>query len=86
MQTGQRSYEDSTLTVTLNEAAGLVDYDGAVSGPQRRAARFTAEEVHFIGFTLSRIDLSISRTTDLISRTTIDKGKCRLEQPNERAF
>lgn len=68
--------------VTLNEANGLVDYDSPISGPQRRPARFTADAVSFIGFTLSRTDLSIVRHANGQTET----GSCRLAPPKARAF
>ncbi|GBF86491.1 hemagglutinin hemolysin-related protein [Aphanothece sacrum FPU3] len=68
--------------ITLNEANGLVDYDSPISGPQRRPARFTADSVSFIGFTLSRTDLSIVRRANGQTET----GTCRLAQPKARAF
>lgn len=76
------------MDVTLNEAQGMVDYNGAVSGPQRRPARFTATSVHFIGFELSRIDLSIKRPlTDLVGKPLgWETGSCKLVQPASRAF
>jgi hypothetical protein len=68
--------------ITLNEAAGLVDYDSPISGPQRRPARFTADAVSFIGFTLSCTDLSIVRRANGQTET----GTCRLAQAKARAF
>ena len=72
--------------VTLNEGEGVVDYDGPISGPQRQPARFTADSVYFIGFTLSRVNLSIQRTNDVFGVITYDIGTCRLPQPKKRAF
>lgn len=68
--------------ITLNEAAGVVDYDNPISGPQRRPARFTADAVYFIGFTLSRTDLSIKRK----AFGEWETGTCRLAEPQSRAF
>ena len=68
--------------VTLNEANGLVDYDSPISGPQRRPARFTADSVSFIGFTLSRTDLSIVRRAN----GQVETGICRLAPTKSRAF
>lgn len=72
--------------ITLNEGQGMVDYDTVVSGPQRREARFTADAVYFIGFTLSRIDLSIERITDDGIQKNRDVGVCRVAKPKARAF
>ncbi len=69
--------------ITLNEGEGTVDYDTVISGPQRKPARFTADAVYFIGFTLSRIDLTMVRPhTDGPN----EAGKCRLAKPKTRAF
>ena len=68
---------------TLNEGEGTVDYVGRVYGPQRKPARFTADSVYFLGFTLSRVDLSIIRPHDDKAN---DTGKCRLAKPKTRAF
>lgn len=80
--------EPTNWEITLNEAQGTVDYYTDVSGQQRRAARYTADKVFFINFTLSRIDLSISRP--LVSMTGepqgYETGKCRLIQKPARAF
>jgi len=74
--------------ITLNEAQGTVDYNSAISGPQRRPARFTGTTVHFIDFTLSRIDLSISRpvTGGFGAKQGIERGQCRISRPQSRAF
>lgn len=72
--------------ITLNEAQGNVDHETAVSGAQRRPARFTAEQVYFIGFTLSRVDLTINRVSDVLGEIRHDTGACRLATPKERAF
>ena len=69
--------------LTLNEGAGSVDYDTVISGAQRRPARFTADAVYFIGFTLSRVDLTMVRPHDDKAN---DRGKCRLSKPKTRAF
>ena len=68
--------------VTLNEASGLVDYDNPISGPQRQPARFTADTVTFVGFTLSRTDLTIRRNAFGNTET----GTCRLAEAKARAF
>lgn len=68
--------------ITLNEAEGIVDYDNVISGPQRRPARFTADAVYFIGFTLSRTDLSIKRK----SYGEWHIGTCRVAEAKARAF
>ena len=75
-------------TITLNESEGVVDYHTEISGQQRRPARFTADSVYFIGFTLSRVDLSLQRvTTDLVGKVTgSERGTCRVAQPKARAF
>lgn len=69
--------------ITLNEGEGSVDYNTEISGPQRKPARFTADAVYFIGFTLSRIDLTMVRPH---SDEPNDAGKCRLAKPKTRAF
>lgn len=72
--------------VTLNEGEGSVDYDNAISGPQRRSVRFTADAVYFIGFTLSRENLSIERITDDGIQKSHDIGVCRISKQKARAF
>jgi len=73
--------------ITLNEAAGMVDYYTEVSGQQRRPARFTADAVYFIGFTLSRVDLTLHRESMLGSRSLgVERGSCRLVEAPGRAF
>lgn len=72
--------------ITLNEAAGVVDYNTVISGPQRRPARFTADAVYFVGFTLSRTDLSIQREVSILGRVERHAGTCRLSEPQARAF
>lgn len=68
--------------ITLNEAAGTVDYYTEISGHQRRTAQFTSEAVYFIGFTLNRVDLTIQRR----AFDEIESGTCRLAEPPARAF
>ena len=68
--------------ITLNEAAGTVDYYTPISGQQRRPARFTADAVHFIGFTLSRENLTIQRDVD----GAIEAGTCKVADVAKRAF
>jgi len=72
--------------ITLNEAEGVVDYDTVISGPQRRPARFTADAVHFVGFTLSRTDLSIRREVSILGKVELHSGICRLAEAKARAF
>ncbi len=74
--------------ITLNESTGQVDYDNPRSGPQRRPARFTGDNVFFIGFTLSRVDLSITRQmTDFTGAPLApERGTCRIATPAARAF
>ncbi len=68
--------------ITLNEAAGTVDYYTAISGQQRRPARFTSDAVYFIGFTLSRENLKIERQAD----GGPESGTCQLAKAKSRAF
>ena len=70
----------------INESAGTVDYDNVISGPQRRPARFTADAVHFIDLTLSRVDLSIKGVTSFGSQLIHREGTCKLADTAERAF
>ena len=77
-QGGQRKSWD----LTLNESAGTVDYYTEVSGQQRTRARFASDAVYFIGFTLSRVDLSLQRQ----SFGEIERGSCQVVQPKARAF
>lgn len=72
--------------VTLNEAEGIVDYDTVISGPQRRPARFTADAVYFVSFTLSRTDLSIRREVSILGKVEQHTGTCRLAESKPRAF
>lgn len=78
----------SEWQVTLNETNGMVDYFTPVSGPQRKPARFTNDTVYFIGFTLSRVDLSIRRP-DVDMQGNLrgyERGQCRIATPPQRAF
>lgn len=68
--------------ITLNEAAGTVDYYTDGSGQQRREARFTQDKVFFVGFELSRVDLTMRR--QLIGK--VETGTCRLATSQPRAF
>lgn len=68
--------------ITLNEAAGTVDYYTDGSGQQRRAARFTQDKVFFIGFALSRVDLTLHRQLG----DAVENGTCRMSAPQARAF
>jgi hypothetical protein len=77
-QTGTPKHWD----ITLNEAAGTVDYYTEISGQQRSRARFTADAVYFIGFTLSRQDLSITRPVD----AGYERGTCQIATAKNRAF
>jgi hypothetical protein len=74
--------KEKSWDITLNEAEGTVDYYTAISGQQRRPARFTSETVHFIGFTLSRVDLTLQRR----AFDEIESGACQLAEPKTRAF
>ena len=75
-----------SMQVTLNEQAGTVDYTTSV-GPQRRPAQFTANEVRFIGYTLSRVDLTITRPVEQLGRYQgMERGQCRMIPTQARAF
>lgn len=77
--------------ITLNEQAGSVDVasdaNGGAMGTRRETATFGADSVRFMDFTLSRVDLTLSRRMtvgglDLGEET----GKCELIKTPERAF
>lgn len=84
--TTQQHWADEPRTVhwqiTLNEAAGSVDYNGLGTGDRRVAARFTYDTVTFIGFVLSRVDLTMRREFSGI----VEDGKCRISTGRKRAF
>jgi hypothetical protein len=76
-----------TMQVALNEQAGTVDYTTRTAGTQRRPASFSADAVRFIGFTLSRVDLSITRPVEQLGRYQgTETGRCRIVQQQARAF
>lgn len=73
--------------ITLNEANGTVDYRTDISGQQRRPARFTSDAVYFIGFTLSRVDLTLQRENFFGGRSLgFERGACQLAENKARAF
>ncbi|MBX3564012.1 MAG: hypothetical protein KF730_05475 [Sphingomonas sp.] len=74
--------QQKSWDLTLNESAGTVDYYTQVSGQQRTQARFTSNAVYFIGFTLSRVDLTLQRR----AFGEIERGTCQVVQPKGRAF
>jgi hypothetical protein len=77
-------------TITLNEPEGIATYDPANgAGFVTRPAKFTGDAVYFIGFKLSRVDLTIERQyyrdfheTEMVT----DRGQCQLSKPAKRAF
>lgn len=78
-------------TMTLNEAAGAVDWAATAPGwlfPSSRVeAQFTADAVSFLDTKISRTDLTIERdSTDSLGRPYVERGKCRLVEPVKRAF
>lgn len=79
--------EPKNWNITLNEPQGTAEYN-TVKGPRRAPAQFTANEVKFIGFTLSRVNLTMQRPVanlDLTG-TVMEKGSCKVVTPAARAF
>ena len=76
--------------LTLNEQAGVVDVSSTANngyGPNRVTATFSAESVIFLGFTLSRIDLKMTRHVFLGGVDLgVESGDCQLVTPPKRAF
>lgn len=86
----QRRESAVSWQLTLNEQAGTVDVSSTAnsgSGPDRMAATFTADTVIFLGFTLSRVDLTISRHVYLGGIDLgVETGQCQLVKQPTRAF
>lgn len=79
----------TVLELTADEPNQAVSVVLASSGyAEKMPAAFTPTEVRFenrvMGYVLSRTDLSVRRTTKMISDT--DVGSCKIQQPPKRAF
>ena len=71
------------LQITLNEQQGTADIVSSLYGGTdlgRRVATFTPSSVQFLGYTLSRVNLSIVR------EAVNERGQCRIERVPARAF
>lgn len=74
--------------ITLNEQQGTAEYNTTI-GRRRAPAQFTADKVYFIGFTLSRIDLTMQRPVaalDNLDKRVMERGSCKVVTPPARAF
>ncbi len=73
--------------ITLNEQAGVVTYNSPV-GWQRRSAQFTPDAVYFIGFKLSRVNLTMVRQYENMVGTEVrtERGQCHIADQPKRAY
>ena len=79
--------EDKQWNVALDEAAGTVGYSIPSMGVnQKYQGVFTADKVIFSSMEISRIDLSLKRTTNILGKVTVDKGQCQLVSEPKRKF
>lgn len=79
----------SEVRFTADEEAGTVTLFVPKTGhTERMVGAFTPEQVVFKGgmldYTISRVDLSATRTIRMISST--EQGKCKVDQAPKRAF
>jgi hypothetical protein len=79
---------DVTWHVALDEAAGTASYRiPALNVVQKVPAVFTADKVTFSSIEISRVDLSMVRTINLLGTNKVDRGTCKLaEAPPARKF
>lgn len=71
--------------ITINEPEGRVDYAHTQASQSVRAI-FTADEVQFDGFVISRTDLTFTRNFDFLGENKVSRGRCRVIEAPRRAF
>lgn len=69
--------------ITLDESRGTAEYDIDTGQRLRRPANFTADKVFFIGFTLSRVDLTLERYDEY---SGWERGRCQIAKSVDRVF
>jgi len=71
--------------VTLDEAAGTARYAiPSMNVIQKYPAVFTADKVLFGSFEISRVDLTLTRTLQILDEKRIDTGQCSLAKPPQK--
>lgn len=79
MTSGQ---EDLHWDVTLDEAGGTVSYAiPSLNVLQKYPAVFTPDKVLFDTMEISRVDLTLKRTTKILDEVRVDIGRCALATP-----
>jgi hypothetical protein len=69
-------------SITLNEPYGIADYITPIGRHRQARAQFTSDAVYFIGFKLSRTNLSIERHDTGYE----EHGSCQIAVQPKRAF
>jgi hypothetical protein len=77
-QEGQQAH----WSITLNEPQGIADYITPIGLHRQARAQFTVDAVYFIGFKLSRVDLTMERHDESYE----EHGSCRVAPQVNRAF
>lgn len=73
--------------VSLDETAGTVSYTiPEMKVDTKYRAIFTANKVTFASMEISRVDLSMKRTTNLLGNIEVETGQCQIAAPTKRKF
>lgn len=78
----ERNGTQRQWNMTLNEPQGYVEYSAGPDELRRVPAVFLADEVRFMEFTISRVDLSLTTR----GRNGVQKDQCQIAKPKQRAF
>ncbi|NFV80700.1 hypothetical protein [Magnetospirillum aberrantis] len=87
MMTLGSGQKETQWNVTLDEAAGSVAYTIPELGTAKKALGiFTADKVRFDTMEISRIDLTFTRTINLLGEVKRDQGQCKMAPTPTRKF
>ncbi len=87
MMTLGSGQKETQWNITLDEAVGTVAYTIPELGTAKKAQGiFTPDKVRFDAMEVNRIDLSFTRTINLLGEVKRDQGQCKMAPTPARKF
>lgn len=87
MMTLGKGQKETQWNVTLDEAAGTVAYTIPELGTAKKSQGiFAPDKVRFDAMEISRVDLTFTRTINLLGDIQRDQGQCKMAPTPARKF